>query len=71
MPQTTTTQNTKKQAPPARKPVSEKPQKDLTPAQEEVADLASDLLMNGGSQQDLDVLLTALFRLRIPVQLVH
>jgi hypothetical protein len=62
MPQTTTTQITKKQAPLARKPTSVKPHRDLTPTQEEVADLASDLLINGGSQQDLYLLLTALFR---------
>jgi hypothetical protein len=61
MPQTTT-QISKKQAPPARRPPSEKPQKDLTPTQEEIADLASDLIMNGGSRQDLDPFIRVLLR---------
>jgi hypothetical protein len=62
MPQATAIQNTKKQAPPARRPPSVKPHRDLTPTQDEVADLASDLIMNGGSQQDLSLFLRALLR---------
>jgi hypothetical protein len=61
MPQTAT-RTTKKQALPARRPASEKPQRDLTPTQEEMADLASDLIMNGGSRQDLDPFVRVLLR---------
>jgi hypothetical protein len=62
MPQATAIQNTKKQAPPARRPTSVKPHRDLTPTQDEVADLPSDLIMNGGSEQDLNLFLRALLR---------
>jgi hypothetical protein len=58
----TTTQISKKQAPPVRRPTIEKPQRDLTPTQEEMADLASDLIMNGGSRQDLDPFVRVLLR---------
>jgi hypothetical protein len=58
----TPTRISKKQAPPARKPASEKPQGDLTPTQEEMSDLASDLIMNGGSRQDLDPFIRVLLR---------
>jgi hypothetical protein len=53
-------QTTKKAAAP---PI-ERPHKDLTRIQEEVADLASDILLNGGTKEDVDSILTALLRHR-------
>lgn len=40
----------------------ERPHKTLTRTQEEMADLASDLLLNGGAYDDVNLLLTALLR---------
>src|SRR3954451_22498969 len=49
-----------KQATPERK--AERPYKNLSQVQEELADLASDILLNGGAREDVDMLLTALLR---------
>lgn len=49
--------------PPAASP--ERPHKNLTQTQEELADLASDILLNGGAREDVDLLLTALLRHRL------
>ena len=54
--------NTKKPATAERKTAVERPHKNLTQTQEEIADLASNMLLNGGARQDLDLLLTALAR---------
>ena len=42
------------------KVVAERPHKGLTETQEELAELASDMLMNGGARDDMDSLLFAL-----------
>jgi thymidylate synthase ThyX len=54
-------QTTKKLAAPA----IERPHKDLTEIQEEIASLASDILLNGGAREDVDLMLTALLRHRV------
>jgi hypothetical protein len=43
-------------------PRAERPHKTLTKTQEEIADLASDLILNGGAHEDVDLMLTALLR---------
>jgi hypothetical protein len=57
-------QTTKKPAAAERKTAIERPHKYLIRIQEEVADLASDILLNGGAQEDVDSILTALLRHR-------
>jgi hypothetical protein len=57
--------NTKKPAAAEPKTAVERPHKDLTEVQEQVADLASDILLNGGAREDVDLLLKALLRHRI------
>jgi len=57
--------STKKPATAERKTAVERPHKDLTEIQEQVADLASDILLNGGAREDVDPLLTALLRHRM------
>jgi hypothetical protein len=55
----------KKPAAAERKPPIERPHKNLTQTQEEVANLASDILLNGGEREDVNLLLTALLRHRV------
>jgi len=54
--------NTKKPAPVERKTAVERPHKNLTQTQEWVADIASDILLNGGAREDLELVLGALAR---------
>jgi len=54
--------NTKKPAAIETRTAVERPHKNLTQIQEEVADIASDILLNGGARQDLELLLGALAR---------
>ena len=65
MPKTAIAVHTKKPATAEHKTAVERPHKDLTQTQEEVADLASDILLNGGAREDVDLLLTALLRHRV------
>lgn len=65
MPKTAIAVHTKKPATAERKVVVERPHKDLTEVQEQVADLASDILLNGGAREDVDLLLTALLCHRV------
>jgi hypothetical protein len=62
MAQATSIRNIKKQAPPVHTPVSEKPHKNLTRIQEEVAELCSDLILSGGSRDDVLPFLAAAYR---------
>lgn len=62
MAQATSIRNIKKHTPPVHKPVSEKPHKNLTRIQEEVAGLCSDLLLTGGSRDDVMPFLAAAYR---------
>jgi hypothetical protein len=63
MPKTaTTTPSPKKTVTTQRSTAVERPHRNLTRIQEEVADIASDILLYGGSRQDLDLILTALAR---------
>jgi hypothetical protein len=60
MPSTAT--NTKKRAIAQQGTAAKRPHKDLTRTQEEIADIASNILLYGGAQQDVDLILTALAR---------
>ena len=62
MPKTAITVNTKKPAPAERKTAVERPHKNLTQTQEQVADIASDILLNGGAREDIELVLGALAR---------
>lgn len=63
MPKTATAEaSTKKGATTERKPTMERPHKGLTQTQEEIADLASDIQLNGGARQDLIPILSGLLR---------
>jgi hypothetical protein len=63
MPKTPTAEPAaKKTTPPAHKAAAERPHKGLTQTQEEIADLASDILLNGGRREDLIPMLSGLLR---------
>ena len=54
--------NTTKPASAERKTAVERPHENLTQTQEQVADIASDILLNGGAREDLELVLGALAR---------
>lgn len=62
MPKTSLAVANKKAAPAERMPAVERPHRDLPFVQEELADLCSQIILYGGSRQDLDLILTALGR---------
>ena len=62
MKRTATERHTKKPATAERQAAVARPHKNLTQTQEQVADIASDILLNGGARQDLELLLGALAR---------
>jgi len=54
--------NTKKPTPAERQAAVARPHKNLTQTQEQVADIASDILLNGGAREDVELVLEALGR---------